>query len=493
MMAARFVHLHLHTEYSLVDGLVRVKPLLERARALGMPAIAVTEQSNLFSLVKFYRAAVAAGIKPIVGAEVLIADEDTTLQPSRLLLLCRHLDGYRQLSRLVSRAYTEGQKQGGPTVQRQWLSHASTDGLIALSAGLAGEVGAALLARREGQAEDAAAWWAEQFPSRFYLELQCTGRPGEPEYIQRALDLAAKTDLPVVASNDVRFLEREDFDAHEARVCIHEGRVLNDPRRARAYTDQQYLRSAEEMAELFDDLPEALENTVEIAKRCNLVLELDESRLPEFPVPKGRELTEWFREQASEGLRGRLCATGRGQTAIEPEHYERRLARELDVIIDMGFPGYFLIVADFINWARDNGIPVGPGRGSGAGSLVAYALGITDLDPLEYDLLFERFLNPERVSLPDFDIDFCMDGRDKVIDYVTERYGGHERVSQIITFGSMAARAVVRDVGRVLGFSPSDTDRLAKLIPSSPGFARTASTTRASSSVGQRLGVPPPK
>jgi DNA polymerase-3 subunit alpha len=467
LIDARFVHLHLHTEYSLVDGLVRVKPLVERARELEMPAVAVTEQSNLFSLVKFYRAAVAAGVKPIVGAEVLVADADadTASQPPRIVLLCRHLDGYRQLARLVSRAYTEGQHRGNPTVHRAWLDRDCTDGLIALSAGAAGEVGMALLAGREEQARSAAEWWAELFPNRFYLELHRTGRPGEPEHVQRAIDLAAKTDLPVVASNDVRFLERSDFEAHEARVCIQDSRVLNDPRRARAHTELQYLRPVEEMVELFADVPEALDNSVEIAKRCNLALELGESRLPEFPVPQGRELTEWFRAQASEGLQRRLAAHGEEQTGIEARYYERRLSRELDVIIDMGFPGYFLIVADFINWARDNGIPVGPGRGSGAGSLVAYALRITDLDPLEHDLLFERFLNPERVSLPDFDIDFCMDGRDKVIDYVTERYGGHERVSQIITFGTMAARAVVRDVGRVLGQPYGFVDQIAKLVP----------------------------
>jgi DNA polymerase-3 subunit alpha len=457
-MPPAFVHLHVHTEYSLANGTVRIQPLVETAAGMAMPAIAVTDQSNLFAMVKFYRAAMKAGVKPVIGVDLWVAESSGNGQPTRVVLLCRHHEGFLSLTRLVSRTYTEGQQRGLPLLDKSWLE-GNTQGLIALSGGRAGDIGQALLARKTGEARTLLDGWRRLFPD--------TGRPGEEEYLHRAVTLAAAAEVPVVATNDVHFLRSADFEAHEARVCINEGRTLNDPRRSRHFSDQQYLRTPAEMAELFRDLPEALANTVEIAKRCNLELDLGKNYLPDFPVPAGLTLDDCFRRQAHAGLDLRLkkiLPPDMPDFEARRRSYLERLDTEINVIIEMGFPGYFLIVADFITWAKDNGIPVGPGRGSGAGSLVAYALAITDLDPLKYDLLFERFLNPERVSMPDFDVDFCMDGRDRVIDYVAERYG-RDRVSQIITYGSMAAKAVVRDVGRVLGHPYGFVDRIAKLIP----------------------------
>ncbi len=465
-MPPGFVHLHLHSEYSLSDSVVRIRPLVEAVAAAGMPAVAVTDQGNLFAMVKFYRAAVAAGIKPVVGVDLRVQEEADGRAPSRLVLLCQDLTGYRNLTELVSRTYTEGQGRGEPLLQREWLA-GHTDGLIALSGGRDGDVGAALLAGDDGEAERLAEFWRGLFPDRFYLQVARTGRPREEDYLHRAVDLAGRTGLPVVATNEVQFIRPDEFEAHEARVCIHEGRPLDDPRRPRRFSEQQYLRTPQEMAELFADLPEALENSVEIARRCNLELTFGRNHLPDYPVPAGQTIDEHLREQARAGLERRLHVLldpAAPDFAERRRPYDERLERELDVITGMGFSGYFLIVADFIQWAKHNGVPVGPGRGSGAGSLVAYALTITDLDPLRYDLLFERFLNPERVSMPDFDVDFCMEGRDRVIDYVAERYG-RDKVAQIITYGSMAAKAVVRDVGRVLGHSYGFVDRIAKLIP----------------------------
>ncbi|MBL8259829.1 MAG: DNA polymerase III subunit alpha, partial [Candidatus Competibacteraceae bacterium] len=462
-MTAPFVHLRLHTEYSLADGLIRIKSLVKRVAAADMPAVAVTDMSNLFALIKFYKAALGAGVKPIVGVEAWVGRND---EPARLVLLCQNLEGYRNLTRLVSRSFLEGQRRGVPVIDHGWLQ-GHTGGLIALSGGRDGDVGQLLLNDRQTQAKRALAEWRHLFPDRFYLEVQRTGRPREADYLEAALDLAAATGTPVVATNDVCFLKRDDFEAHEARVCVYEGVTLDDPRRPRRHSEQQYLRAPAEMAELFADLPEALGNSVEIARRCNLRLELGKNVLPDFPVPAGMTAEAYFSTQARAGLEQRL------QRLLDPaapdfgerrRPYDERLDEEIGVIMQMGFSGYFLIVADFIRWARENGVPVGPGRGSGAGSLVAYALWITDLDPLAYDLLFERFLNPERVSMPDFDIDFCMEGRDRVIDYVAQRYG-RDRVSQIATHGTMAAKAVVRDVGRVLGHPYGFVDRIAKLVP----------------------------
>jgi DNA polymerase-3 subunit alpha len=466
-MPAPFVHLHLHTEYSLVDGTVRIKPLVERAAALGMPAVAVTDQHNLFALVRFYQAAEAAGIKPIVGADVLLRAPDDPDHVSRLVLLCQDRTGYLNLCQLLSRGYLEGQHHGVPYVRPDWVSE-HAEGLIALSAAREGDIGQAILAGHPNRARQLAQRWARVFPDRYYIELQRTGREQEPLYEQAALQLAAELGLPVLASNDVRFLERGEFQAHEARVCIHDGRLLADRRRERRYSEEQFLKSPQEMAELFADLPEALENSVHLAMRCNLEMSFGTYHLPAFPTPHGETAEDYLQQESERGLEGRLSALS-GQLLFPEQDYRDRLELELRVINEMGFPGYFLIVADFIRWAKQNGIPVGPGRGSGAGSLVAWALGITDLDPLVHDLLFERFLNPERISMPDFDIDFCMEGRDRVIDYVAQTYG-REQVSQIITYGSMAAKAVVRDCGRVLGHGYGFVDSIAKLIPPSLGM-----------------------
>jgi len=465
-----FVHLHLHTEYSLVDSTVRIGPLMERCAADGMPAVALTDQNNLFGMVKFYRKALAAGIKPLVGVDLMLANDDDPDHPCRLLLLCQDDNGYRNLSRLVTRSYLEGQVKGEPLAHREWLDKESCDGLIALSGGIAGDVGRALVNHHEEQARQYLDNWLGVFGDRFYLELVRTGRSAEEECVQASLQLASSAGVPVVATNDVRFLDQDGFYSHEARVCIHDGRGLADPDRPRSYSDKQYLRSSAEMAELFADVPEALQNSIEIARRCNLDLQLGQSVLPAFPVPAGQNEEEFLAAEARQGLERLLARkfeteeTPRKERDIVAAPYQQRLETELGVINSMGFPGYFLIVADFIRWARENGVPVGPGRGSGAGSLVAWVLGITDLDPLQHDLLFERFLNPERVSMPDFDIDFCMEGRDDVIDYVAECYG-RGRVSQIITFGTMAAKAVIRDCGRVLGQPYGFVDRIAKQIP----------------------------
>ena len=459
-----FVHLHVHSEYSLVDSLIRVEDLAARAAALGMPAVAVSDQANLFAMVKFYKAALAAGVKPLIGVECLVAESGAGEAPSRLLLLCRNEAGYRNLTRLVTRAYTEGQQRGQPLVERAWVTECAT-GLLALSGGSEGDIGRALLAGQPERARQRLDEWRACFHDAFYLEVWRTGRPQDEALVQASAQLAQASGAPLVASNDVRFLTAEDFEAHEARVCIASGATLNDPRRARRYSSEQYLRSPQEMQALFADLPQALDNSLEIARRCSLPLKLSGNFLPAFPTPRGEPLDDYLRQQAREGLAARFASPALAHVpmARRPE-YAARLELELGVIVQMGFAGYFLIVADFIRWAKANGVPVGPGRGSGAGSLVAFALGITDLDPIRYDLLFERFLNPERVSMPDFDIDFCMERRDRVIDYVAERYG-RDRVSQIITYGSMAAKAVVRDVSRVLGLPYAAGDRIAKAIP----------------------------
>jgi DNA polymerase-3 subunit alpha len=462
-MSTAFVHLRLHTEYSLLDSVVRVPELMDAVAAARMPAVALTDQGNLFAMIKFYRAALARGVQPIIGADLLVREPEEPARPARLTLLCQDLAGYRNLSRLVSRSYLEGQDGGAqPQIERAWLDADSSAGLIALSGAAEGDIGRALLRGHAAQAAAVLDRWLALFGDRFYIELQRLGRPGEPAYIAAAVELAARRGVGVVATNDVRFLTAAQFESHEARVCIHDGTLLADPARPRRYTPQQYLRSPEEMGALFADLPEALANTLQIARRCSLMLKLGDPRLPDYPLPEGDSPNHYLQLQAQRGLAERQAALELPAEAVE--RYRARLQSELAVICPMGFAGYFLIVADFIRWARGHGVPVGPGRGSGAGSLVAYALGITDIDPLRHDLLFERFLNPERVSMPDFDIDFCMEGRDRVIEYVADRYG-HDRVSQIITYGTMAAKAVVRDVGRVLGHPYGFVDRIAKLIP----------------------------
>ena len=470
-MTAPFVHLRLHSEYSLVDGLIRIKPLAAKVAEMAMPAVALTDFNNFFGLVKFYKACQANGIKPILGADLLVLNENGEGNTTQLVLLVANQTGYQNLTKLVSRAYQEGQRQGVPTIKRSWLAE-SSDGLIALSGGRGGDIGVALISGRRAEAEQLLLDYMQIFSNRFYLELQRTGRADEEDYVHEAVALASQYSCPVVATNDVRFTQADEFEAHEARVCIHEGRALDDPRRERRFSEQQYLRSAEEMVELFADIPEALQNSIEIAKRCTLDLRLGEYFLPDYPIPDGMTINEFFIAESELGLQERLSVlfdTQAPDFAEIQQRYAERLKFELDIIIQMGFPGYFLIVMDFIRWAKNNQIPVGPGRGSGAGSLVAYALKITDLDPIEYDLLFERFLNPERVSMPDFDIDFCMEGRDRVIAYVAEQYG-RNAVSQIVTFGTMAAKAVVRDVARVQGKSYGLADKLSKLIPFEVGM-----------------------
>ncbi|MDX1694358.1 MAG: DNA polymerase III subunit alpha [Ketobacteraceae bacterium] len=473
-MQNSFVHLRLHTEFSLVDGLVRIKPLVNKVAEFQMPAVAMTDVCNMFAAVKFQRACEGAGIKPILGVDVLVESADPKDPPTYMVLLAQSLDGYKNLTELVSDAYLTGQGSGKPIASREWLKNKS-GGLICLSGGKLGEIGQALINDKPEKARAVIREMMTYFPDRFYLELQRTSRADDETYVHKAVELAAEFDCPVVATNDVRFLDRDDYEAHEVRVCIKEGWTLEDTSRKRSYSEEQYLKSPEEMAELFSDIPEAIENTLEIARRCSLEIPLGTYYLPDYPVPEGMTIDSYLEHIAKEGLEERLeflFDKNDPEFAEIRKPYDERLRIELDVIIQMGFPGYFLIVADFIQWAKNNGVPVGPGRGSGAGSLVAYAIKITDLDPLEYDLLFERFLNPERVSMPDFDVDFCMDGRDRVIDYVAEKYG-RNAVCQIITYGTMAAKAVVRDVGRVQGKSYGFVDRIAKLIPFEVGMTLT--------------------
>lgn len=471
-MPDAFVHLHLHTEYSLVNGMVRLPALVEQSLNNEMPAVAITDMGNFYGAVKFFKKCVAQGIKPIIGAQVYLENPDRVTQPHALVLLVQNNVGYRNLCELMSRGFREGQEHGRPILSLAWLD-GKTDGLIALSAGQQGEIGAALLAGRDKLAPLLIEKYESLFPNRFYLEIQRVGRPYEEEYIAGVAKLAASTQTPLVATNDVHFMEKKDFDAHEVRVCINEGRVLNDPRRTKHHTSEQYFKDSAQMIELFADLPSAIENTVLIAQRCNFVLRMGEYFLPDFPVPDGESIGTFLSKESYAGLEEVLLRRfPEGPSEQSRKEYQDRMAFELGIIMQMGFPGYFLIVADFIKWAKENDVPVGPGRGSGAGSIVAYALKITDLDPIEHILLFERFLNPERVSMPDFDVDFCIEGRERVINYVAKKYG-RDRVSQIITYGTMAAKGVVRDVGRVLGMSYGHVDGVAKLIPFDLGMTLT--------------------
>ena len=418
-----FIHLNCHSEYSLIDSTIRIKSLLDSCKSHNMPAVAITDHQNLFAVVKFYKAAMSAGIKPLIGADIVMHNPEDEAQSFKSTLLCKSTLGYQNLTKIVSRAYLEGQGSGTALIDRAWFS-GLTDGLIMLSGAQFGDVGQAICAGKMAKAEKLAKRWSELFPDRYYLEIQRVGRENEEHFIKNALQIADKHELPVVATNAVRFLVEDDFTSHEARVAIHSGYTLTDSRRPKHYTRKQYLRSAKEMLELFADIPEALENTVEIAKRCTVDIDLNNTYLPNFPIPQGMNIEEYLAKMSEDGLDERLDVIFAKDSPDFKQHYQqyhKRLKIELDVINQMGFPGYFLIVADFIRWAKENDVPVGPGRGSGAGSLVAYALKITDLDPIEHGLLFERFLNPERVSMPDFDIDFCMDGRDRVIDYVSEK------------------------------------------------------------------------
>lgn len=506
-----FVHLRVHTEYSLIDGLVRIKPLASALRAQGMPAIAMTDQTNFFGLIKFYNSMMGTGIKPILGSDLWLENPDEPDRPFRVPFLCQNHTGYKNLIELISRAYQRNQDHHRAVVKYEWVAELNA-GLIVLSGANYGDVGQAILRGNVATAEKRLQWWQECFGDRFYLELQRTQRAGDDQQVAGALALAGQFGVPVVATNDVMFIAQDDFEAHETRVCINEGMALDDPRREHRFSDQQYLKTGAEMAALFSDVPSALSNSVEIARRCSVEIELGKYYLPDYPIPEdlaedpffaehtpyadiearvkaamagewsGREEEPGYRTALRtgiffhlvswKGLEERLAIShdaNHPNYADERKEYVDRLNFELDIIIQMGFPGYFLIVMDFIQWAKDHDIPVGPGRGSGAGSLVAYAQKITDLDPLKYDLLFERFLNPERVSMPDFDVDFCMDNRDQVIQYVADHYG-REAVSQIVTFGTLAAKAVVRDVARVQGKSYGLADKISKLIPGTPGM-----------------------
>jgi DNA polymerase-3 subunit alpha len=465
-----FVHLRLHTEFSVVDGTNRIDDIVRAAAADGQPALAITDLGNLFGAIKFYKEARGKGVKPLIGAEIVM--EGLGKDPgvlSRMILLVQGSQGYLNLSELLARAWTRNVVKAQAVVRLEWLKELS-EGLILLSGAQAGPVGQALVQGDAARATDLALQLASIFPHRFYLELQRAGRHDDGVQVAGAVQLAARLNLPVVATHPVQFTTRDDYEAHEARVCISEGEILGNPRRVRRFTPEQYFKSTAEMQALFADVPSALANSAEIARRCNLSLVLGKPQLPNYPTPGGMPIEAYFRLASKEGLEERLRHLYPDEARREQQRprYQERLDFEIATILKMGFPGYFLIVGDFINWAKNNGCPVGPGRGSGAGSLVAYALKITDLDPLEYNLLFERFLNPERVSMPDFDIDFCQANRNLVIDYVKDKYG-KDAVSQIVTFGTMAARAAIRDVGRVLDMSYTFCDGISKLIPNKPG------------------------
>lgn len=469
MAEPRFIHLRVHSDYSMIDGLAKVKAIVKRTAELGMPALAITDFMNLCGLVKFYFAAHDAGLKPIIGADFKVQSQEMGDELFDLTILAANNEGYQNLTLLISEAYQRGHVQHKPVIDKEWLVK-HREGLIILSGGKTGDVGRALLKGNKTLIDTCVAFYQTYFTDNYYLELVRTGRADEDAYLHFAIELAEQYDLPVVATNDVRILKADQFDAHEIRVAIHDGYTIVDPNRPKLYSEQQYLRSEDEMCELFADIPEALQNSVEIAKRCNVTVRLGEYFLPNFPTGD-MSIDDFLVDKSQQGLEARLefLFPDPAIRAQRRPEYDERLAIELKVVNQMGFPGYFLIVMEFIQWSKDNDVPVGPGRGSGAGSLVAYALNITDLDPLEFDLLFERFLNPERVSMPDFDIDFCMDKRDLVIDHVAEMYG-RNAVSQIITFGTMAAKAVIRDVGRVLGHPYGFVDRLSKLIPAEPGM-----------------------
>jgi DNA polymerase-3 subunit alpha len=470
MNAPSFIHLRLHSEFSISDGIVRLDEAVKRAKLDNMPALGMSDLMNIFGMVKFYKACRAQGLKPIVSCDIWLENNDDRDKPFRLMLIAKNRAGYGRLCELLTDAFTLNQYRGRAEVKREWIERGDNSNLLCLSGAQLGDVSFALGNGQRDEALRRAHYWAEQFPDGFYLEIQRLDNPQQESLMQQTLWVAGETGLPVVATHPIQFMDPDDFKAHEARVCIAEGYTLSDKRRPKAFAECQYFLSTEQMLERFKDVPEALANTVEIARRCNITVELGKNYLPDFPTPDDMSLDDFMIARAREGLKVRMVALYPDETERETQRqrYEERLTFETDTIVQMGFPGYFMIVADFINWAKHNGCPVGPGRGSGAGSLVAYSLGITDIDPLAYALLFERFLNPERVSMPDFDVDFCQDNRHRVIEYVRQAYGA-DAVSQIATFGTMAAKAVVRDVGRVLDLPYTFCDQISKLIPAAPG------------------------
>ncbi|WWP00925.1 MAG: DNA polymerase III subunit alpha [Candidatus Dasytiphilus stammeri] len=464
-----FIHLRVHSDYSIRYGLAKPKDLVKKIAALNMPSMALTDFSNFFGLVKFYISAQSTGIKPIIGSEFNLINNLMDNDLNQITALASSNQGYKNLILLISRSYQCGYGLEGPTILKEWLAEFA-EGIILLSGGRLGDIGKNLLRGNSALVLQHLNFYRKYFPDRYYLELIRTGRQDEENYLQAAIVLSKTENLPVVATNDVCFINTSDFEAHEIRLAIHEGCILNNSKRLIKYSPQQYLRSEQEMCSLFQDIPSALKNSVEIAKRCNVTLALGEYFLPQFPTGTV-SIKDYLIKHARQGLEKRLEFLFVNKNSREKKRivYEDRLQRELKIINQMGFSGYFLIVMEFIQWAKQNDVPVGPGRGSGAGSLVAYALNITDLDPIGFDLIFERFLNPQRISLPDFDIDFCMEKRDQVIEHVAEKYG-RDAVSQIITFGTMTAKSVIRDVGRVLGHPYSFIDRIAKIIPSNIGM-----------------------
>lgn len=482
MSSPIFTHLRVHSEYSIVDGLVRIDDLVAAAAKDQQPALAVTDLANMFCMVRFYKAARGKGIKPIVGVDAWITNDDNRDKPHRLLILAKNRSGYLQLCELLSKAWLTNQYKGRAEIRVEWLEALATsvstlepevdqaNSLIVLSGAHFGDVGQAIENGDLAKAEKAAERWARIFPGHFYIEIQRAGQANQEQQVRHSVALASRLGLPVVATHPVQFISKDEFIAHEARTCIAEGEMLANAKRVRRFNEEMCFKSQAEMAELFKDLPGALANSVEIAKRCNVTLTLGKPQLPDFPTPPGMTIDDFLVAETKKGLEERLVQLFPDPEVREKERprYDARLEFENQTIIKMKFPGYFLIVAEFIQWGKNNGVPIGPGRGSGAGSLVAYALKITDLDPLKYNLLFERFLNPERVSMPDFDIDFCQEKRELVIQHVKDLYG-RDAVSQIATFGTMAAKGAIRDVGRVLDFGYNFCDGISKLIPFKPG------------------------
>ena len=458
-MRNNFIHLHLHSEYSISDSLIRINDLIEKVSETNSPSVSITDHNNIFSLVKFYKLAIKKGVKPIIGIEVDMIDSKESNKSSRVVLLCKNMLGFNNLSNLITDSYVNLNESNKFLVSKEELAKRS-EGLIALSGGIYGDLANSLRSGDEVLINSSISYWKKNFPESFYIEITRTGKDFEDEYISHAIEISEKHNIPIVASNDVRFINKKDYQAHEVRVCINDGSYLKDEKRNSEYNENQYLKTSEEVQELFSDIPSAVENSCEIAKRCNVQLTLGEIAMPIFPLDNAQNENEYFESLVKLSLNKKIA----DKDIKNKEPYLNRIQTELSVILEMGYSGYFLIVSDFVTWAKKNNIPVGPGRGSGAGSLVAYVLNITDIDPIKYDLLFERFLNPERISLPDFDIDFCMEKRDSVIEYVATKYG-RDKVSQIITYGTMAAKAVVRDVGRVLQYPYPFVDQIAKLIP----------------------------
>ncbi len=458
-MKNNFIHLHLHSEYSISDSLIRVNDLINKVSDVEVPSVSITDHNNIFSLVKFYKSAIKKGVKPIIGIEIDVKDSQSSNECFRAVLLCKNMIGFNNLSSLITNSYVNLDDDNKFVVLKSDLAKKS-EGLIALSGSIYGDLANSIKSGKNDLIISSINYWKKNFPDSFYIEITRTGKDFEDEYISHAIEISQKYNVPLVASNDVRFIDKKDYQAHEVRVCINNGAYLKDEKRKSEYNDNQYFKSSQEMENLFSDIPSAIENTLEIAKRCNVQLTLGDIAMPIFPLDENQDENEYFRSLVTQSLNNKLS----NKNIKNKEPYLNRIKIELDVIIKMGYSGYFLIVSDFVTWAKQNNIPVGPGRGSGAGSLVAYVLNITNIDPIKYDLLFERFLNPERISLPDFDIDFCMDKRDSVIEYVATKYG-RDKVSQIITYGTMAAKAVVRDVGRVLQFPYPFVDQIEKLIP----------------------------